>query len=221
MRAPYLVLLFALCLPLQAGDPADLNSAVEMFRSPRPAVRAEGSRLADKELRKLLAPLLKAMKDQDPEVRRRVREAILGLVPNHGREPAKPQQGQRLFALGKVGLQFQWVNKNAMPAHLWIQLPGALGANDAVAQASVMRLGLIGKFVLLPKHGRCFRIDEVKPNSAAAKIGLIAGDTILTINKQAVNSWANFLKAIGKQKSFAGSTLKGLRGNASLEIVVR
>ena len=37
----------------------------------------------------LLAPLLKAMNDPDPEVRRRVREAILGLVPHLGREPLK------------------------------------------------------------------------------------------------------------------------------------
>ena len=102
MRGPCLVLLFALCLPLQAGDPADLNSAVEMFRSPRPAVRAEGSRLADKQLRKLLAPLLKAMKDQDPEVRRRVREAILGLVPNHGREPETQKERVNRFALAQL-----------------------------------------------------------------------------------------------------------------------
>ena len=68
MRALYLVLLFALCLPLQAGDPQDLDRAVEMFRSPHPAVRVEGSKVADKELRKLLAPLLKAMEDPDPEV---------------------------------------------------------------------------------------------------------------------------------------------------------
>ncbi len=36
----------------------------------------------DTELRRMLAPLLKAMQDPDPEVRRRAREAILGLVPN-------------------------------------------------------------------------------------------------------------------------------------------
>ncbi len=90
MRALYLVVLITLCLPLQAGDPADLNTAVEMFRSPHPAVRAEGTKIADRELRKLLAPLLKAMEDPDPEVRRRVREAILALVPFHDRE-AKAQ----------------------------------------------------------------------------------------------------------------------------------
>ena len=97
MRALYLVLLITLCLPLQAGDPADLNSAVEMFRSPRPAVRAEGSRIADKELRRLLAPFMKALKDPDPEVRRRVNEAILALVPFHDREPeTRKQRGNRL-----------------------------------------------------------------------------------------------------------------------------
>ncbi len=47
MRALYLVVLITLCLPLQAGDPANLNTAVEMFRSPHPAARAEGSKIAD------------------------------------------------------------------------------------------------------------------------------------------------------------------------------
>ena len=66
MRALYLVVLITLCLPLQAGDPADLNTAIKMFRSPHAAMRAEGSKIANRELRKLLAPLLKAMEGPDP-----------------------------------------------------------------------------------------------------------------------------------------------------------
>ena len=63
MRTLYLFVLITLCLPLQAGDPADLNTAVEMFRSPHPSVRVEGTKIAGRELRKLLAPLLRAMED--------------------------------------------------------------------------------------------------------------------------------------------------------------
>ncbi len=232
MRALYLVLLVTLCLPLQAGDPADLNRAVEMFRSPHPAVRAEGSKLADKELRQLLAPLLKAMKDPDPEVRRRVREAVLGLVPDHGREPQKAPLGVNVKQFVKVGWQFKFPNQPNLVPRVQviprIRMPKAqrfglhffqpIGAN---AMALVARLGLVGNFIAVPKRGIGFRVMAVTPNSAAAKAGLIAGDTILTINKQPVNSWANFLKAIGKKRSFSGSTLKGLRGNGNLAIVVK
>ena len=123
MRALHLVVIITLCLPLQAGDPADLNTAVEMFRSPHPAVRAEGSKIADRELRKLLAPLLKAMEDPDPEVRRRVREAILGLVPHHGREPER-----------EPGL----VNANAVFAVQWMNQLAIQNKNNAAAGIGIL-----------------------------------------------------------------------------------
>ncbi len=52
-----------------------------LFRSPDAGTRAAGSQLAERELRRLLAPLLEALKDGDPEVRRRARRSILSLVP--------------------------------------------------------------------------------------------------------------------------------------------
>ena len=52
------------------------------------AVDTVKNRLAERELRKLLAPLLKAMKGDDPEVRRRARRSILSLVPGDGPEQA-------------------------------------------------------------------------------------------------------------------------------------
>ena len=226
MRAPYLVLLFVLCLPLQAGDPADLNRAIEMFRSPRAAVRAEGSKLADKELRKLLAPLLEAMKDQDTEVRRRVREAILGLVPDHGREPEKKRNLANVNRFVNVNqLVGKWVFAPQLGLKLKLQPAAVAGLlrpqHEVAAQMALMHLGLVGRFVAVPKRGTGFRVIKVVRNSAAAKVGLIAGDTILTINKQAVNSWQAFLKVMGKRRNFVGLTLKGLRGKGALEIAVK
>ena len=108
---------------------------------------------------------------------------------------------------------------DAEPFVLWRAQFG--NQNERIARIAVARLGLVGNFIIVPKQGIGFRVMAVTPNSAAARAGLIAGDTILTINKQAVRSWASFLRAIGKKKSFSGSTLKGLRGNGSLEISVK
>ena len=79
MRALAVALL--LSVPLTAGDNSSLEKAVELFRSPDAGKRAAGSQLAERELRKFLAPLLEAMEDGDPEVRRRARRSVLSLVP--------------------------------------------------------------------------------------------------------------------------------------------
>jgi HEAT repeat protein len=89
MRALAVALL--LSVPLTAGDKPSLEKAVELFRSPDAGQRAAGSQLAERELRKLLAPLLKAMEDDDPEVRRRARRSILSLVPGEVEKEKKPQ----------------------------------------------------------------------------------------------------------------------------------
>ncbi len=89
MRALAVALL--LSVPLSAGDESSLEKAVELFKSPDAGQRAAGSQLADRELRKLLAPLLKAMEDDDPEVRRRARRSILSLVPGEVEKEKKPQ----------------------------------------------------------------------------------------------------------------------------------
>jgi C-terminal processing protease CtpA/Prc len=83
-----------LSVPLAAGDEPSLKKAVGLFRSPSPATREAGSQLADRELRRLLAPLLEAMEDRDPEVRRRARRSILSLVPGEVEKEARDAKPQ-------------------------------------------------------------------------------------------------------------------------------
>jgi len=90
MRAMAVALL--LSVPLTAGDESSLEKAVELFRSPDAAKRAAGSQLAKRQLRRLLAPLLAAMKDDDPEVRRRARRSIVSLVPGETNEPQTEEE---------------------------------------------------------------------------------------------------------------------------------
>ena len=63
-----------------AGDASPLDRAVEKFKSRNPAERDAAQKELDTELRRMLAPLLKAMQDPDPEVRRRARESLLALI---------------------------------------------------------------------------------------------------------------------------------------------
>ena len=219
MRVLYLVVLITLCLPLQAGDPADLDSAVEMFRSPHPAVRAEGTKIADGELRKLLAPLLKAMKDPDPEVRRRVREAILGLVPHHGHEPEREPDlvNARVFIKwakfvnkGKFVIQ----NKNIRFV-FW-------NGKIQTAAAVVGKFGVTGKFIIrVANAGRRLRITQVLKGSAAEQAGLLKGDTILSVNGTALSNYEVFLKALDPRRGWSGAKLKVARGARIFEITVK
>ncbi len=231
MRALYLVVLITLCLPLQAGDPADLRQAVEMFRSPHPAVRAEGTKIADRELRKLLAPLLKAMKDPDPEVRRRVREAILGLVPHHGREP----ETQKAPANRPALVQFQaikffqlQVNKRMPPLfqmplqqkNLFYVYTQFVTQNQKAAKV-VGKFGVTGKFVKVANAVRGLRVDQVRKGSAAEQAGILKGDTILSVNGTALLSYEVFVKALDPRRGWSGAKLKVMRGARIFQITVK
>ena len=75
-------LFFLFCSFAVAGDAGPLDQALEKFKSRDPKVRDAGQREMDTELRRILAPILKALDHDDPEVRRRARKALLALVPN-------------------------------------------------------------------------------------------------------------------------------------------
>ncbi len=237
MRVLYLVVLVTLCLPLQAGDAADLSQAVEMFRSPHPAVRAEGTKIADRELRKLLAPLLKAMEDPDPEVRRRVRGAILALVPFHDREPETQKERanrlagrlwplwgqfnkQRIVRMPRFQMQ-PLQQKNLFYGQLVIQkaaLDVLVIPNTAQA---VSKFGVTGKFIKVANAGRGLRVNRVLKGSAAEQAGLLKGDTILSVNSTAFTNYKALLKALDPRRGWSGAKLKVMRGARIFEITVK
>ena len=87
--------LLALCLPLSAGDADVLNAAVKSFESESGAVRQNASKAVRRYLEQELAPLIKAMKSEDPEVARRARDA-LAAQPEYQQD--KPEQPARVVA---------------------------------------------------------------------------------------------------------------------------
>ncbi len=222
MRVLYLVVLITFCLPLQAGDPADLNTAVEMFRSPHPAVRAEGSKIADRELRKLLAPLLKAMEDPDPEVRRRVREAILGLVPYHGREPEREPDLVNFIKWAKFVNKGQLIIQNKNNAAMGIGILGVIQNKNVQKDAKVVgKFGVTGKFIKVANAGRGLRVNRVLKRSAAEQAGLLKGDTILSVNGTAFTNYEALLKALDPRRGWSGVKLRVMRGARIFEITVK
>ena len=162
-------MLFVLLLAplLSAGDRDVLEGAVELFRSDRPATRAEGSRLAVEEMRKLLAPVLKAMEDKDPEVRRRARRAILTLVPRALEE--EPRQKDPRMRMPQF--QVAWKLAQANRAQLRLVLVNGL-----------LQMHMFG--VNGAPHARGFRLTSVKIGGRAAQLGLKVGDILLSINDQ-------------------------------------
>lgn len=103
-----------LSVPLTAGDRSSLEKAVELFKSQDAGQREAGSQLAERELRRLLAPLLKAMEDDDPEMRRRARRSILSLVPGEV-EKEKPTARVRANTVFRFG-EIQPVHVKQIPA---------------------------------------------------------------------------------------------------------
>jgi len=235
MRALYLVLLVALCLPLQAGDPGNLERAIEMFRSPHPAARAEGSRLANKELRKLLAPLLNAMQDPDPEVRRRVREAILSLVPFH--ERATETQQERQLRMNRAQFealkawQVQIKKQKAVSIPRVQQQKDLLDAikrqlvlrnkNTQKAARVLARFGVTGNFVNIANAGRGLRVDRVEKKSHAENAGLLPGDTILPVNASQFTSYEVFVNTLDPRRGWSGAKLKVLRAARIFQITLK
>ncbi len=235
MRALYLVVLITLCLPLQAGDPTDLNSAVEMFRSPRPVVRAEGSRIADKELRRLLAPFIKALKDPDPEVRRRVSEAILALVPFHDREPETQKQhvnrlalaqaqALKVFRLGVLKQRIVRIPQFNQQKKLFDVLQRQLviqNKNLRKAATVVGKFGVTGNFIQVANAVRGLRVNQVAKGSAAEQAGIVKGDTILSVNGTVFANYEVFLKSLEGRRGWSGAKLKVMRGARIFEITVK
>ncbi len=192
MRVLAVVLL--LSVPLAADEVSSLRSAVKLFRSQDAAQRTLGSQRVDRELRRLLAPLLEALRDEDPEVRRRARRAILSLVPGELEKLAKEKKAAQPVFIRVIGLQGGVGQAfRGRAGHRAFRAVVAKSESPSPTQKQRLALRRIGTRLLpnLGVHWKArwkaplmpgFMVHKVKPESAAALLGLRQGDLIVRID---------------------------------------
>jgi C-terminal processing protease CtpA/Prc len=218
MRALAVALL--LSATLSAGDQGPLAKAVKLFRSPDAGRREAGSQQADRELRKLLAPLLEALEDDDPEVRRRARRSILSLVPGEAEKDAKQQtapQARLAIQRLQVALQAKALRQQAHFVRLQaVQLERI--AEHTRAQKLLRAFGIeTGPVPRLTVNGRpvasARRVLKVMPASRAARHGLHVGDMIVRIDGKRVRNDRELLEVLGAKPDWDRITVTVLRGD--------
>jgi C-terminal processing protease CtpA/Prc len=182
MRATALALL--LCAPLLAGDRTPLAEAVELFKSPDAAEREAGTQQVKEQLRKLLAPLLAALEDEDPEVRRRARRAILSLVPGElEKEEQRVQPVMQQRALQALARNQEAMAKVFAQRHQRRENQGA---------ANLAALGITGESFRQAPLQPGFLVRTVKPGSLAERLGLKCSDLIVSVNRRATSRPGDF-----------------------------
>lgn len=210
-----LLVVAVVSLPLFAADEDALGRAIRLFKSPDPAGRTAGSSLAEKEVRRLLAPLVEAMKDPDPEVRRRAREAVLSIVPEVRRaEPQQPRNLNQALALQFAARAQQrfFVQPQRQERAIILQPPQFKAVWQAaprgVDRLRIAALGVRGTFV--NRLGvRTFRIDVVERDSVAKKAGFAVGDFVLGLDGRPVRQKGH----MQRKKGWSGAAFQLLRGN--------
>ena len=201
MRALAVALL--LSVPLSAGDKPSLEKAVELFRSPDAGKRAAGSQLAERELRKLLAPLLRAIEDDDPEVRRRARRSILSLVPGEAEKEPQTQEKLRAALAELKARQTQLLKALIAQTHRLHEELAQKASRLPVA------FGVHGTRCALNEPG--FFVQEVRKGSRAERLGLRMGDVIVQVNGRAVTRSRDFTAALGDSPDWSRATVTRLR----------
>jgi len=208
MRALAVALL--LSVPLTAGDKSSLERAVELFRSPDAGKRAAGSQLAERELRKLLAPLLKATEDDDPEVRRRARRSILSLVPGEVEKARPPTRAEIQAFLSERRAQ-QIRRFKALTA----QARRSAAQRKQAAGLLLNGFGIHGasnRIKLQRGHVTGLRVLAVQEDSPAARLGLRKGDLILHLNGRTAVGARAVLVALEEGRAWNRVTVSVWRG---------
>ena len=247
MRA--LVLALLVVVPSLAADETSLQKAVRLFHSKDAAAREQGSRTADASLRKLLAPLLQALEDKDPEVRRRARRAILGLVPGELEKEQQPAQAPqqlaiRLALLGqlrqaqaqRVRLQFAPVLRLADvqdkhqfgPVRVRLaDVPALLRAQrraeEAKSRELIHQFGLTTREfngTIARKSAHGFQVLKVAQHSRAARLGLVKNDIVVRVDRTDVKTLKEFAAALGPQKGWDRLRLRVLRRGEWLNLPI-
>ncbi len=233
MRYLALAIALLLAVPLLAGGNPTLERAIDGFRSRDPDRRVASSKLARDECRRLLAPLIRAMEDKDPEVRRRARQTILALVPRKAEDPVV---AERKKAEQFVNVQnWQVAQKKAMRVQIqfWKRqqkdLQNRIRANQnrtRVGNLFVRRIGFRGVpayGVVIPgkrEVGKGFMVQGVHGGTTAHKMGLRAGDIVLSVNGTPVVSADHFQIALGNRPDWRRVSFQVLRARKTVTLTL-
>ncbi len=156
-----LILGIALLFPLAllAEEATVLHEAVKGFGSADPAAREAASRQAQDEVRKLLAPLLEALNDRDPEVRRRARAAlqmelpqpVMREVPNwHPMKAAGPPD-----AVANQDHPNAWASRTGNMGQQWLKLGYRKGMRvNRIRIYEVNRAGAVSRVATVDDKGK-------------------------------------------------------------------
>ena len=219
MRALLLGLL--VIVPSLAGEETSLQKAVRLFRSTDAAAREQGSRRADHVLRELLAPLLQALEDKDPEVRRRARRAILGLVPG---ELEKEKEAQTAVATRQVILaRLPWrVRPTPQEILKFVNAEQMLlRVRRTEAGARLRKFGIEVRVVVPRGQVRGgLHVRRVHEKTKAAGFGLRVGDHILAVNGKRVTTFEELHGALGKKPAWDKVKFRVLRAGRQINLPV-
>jgi len=207
MRA--LVLLLPLAVAF-AGDTAPLEDAAKQWASESPDVRDIASRTVAVELRRQLAPILDAMRSDDPEVRRRARAALESLLPPRPPEPEPQEQQQwqgRVLIFNNAGVGGAAGAPQALRVILNAQGQAVLVQDQGEAQ-QLKAKGIAGQPVddpvmreqLCLAEGRGFAVTAVDAGSDAERLGIKARDILLSMDGHPVKQGGEVLKALAAPK---------------------
>ena len=198
MRALILVLPVAIAL---AGDVAPLENAARQWASDSAEERDAGSRAVAQHLQRELAPIVAAMRSPDPEVRRRARAALEGLLPPRPPEPQAPEPQQQMAArliVNQNGAQQIRFVLNAQGQMVLAQLDqGEIQQLKAKGIMGVAVDDLLLRDQLCLAEGRGFAVIGVDAGSDAARLGIEAYDVLISIDGRPVKQPAEVLKGFG------------------------
>ena len=197
---------FLLALPLLAGDGAPLAEAVRAFESDHPARRDAASRIVQELPQERLAPLIEALRSDDPEVRSRARQSLEAFLPARpsSAEEEEHQAGaivlrgnrQNRVVVRLVqgnGQQLKNVNGRLVPDNAYERLKEFGADGEAAADPTLRRH-------LRLAAGRGFLVTDVKEDSRAWRLGLRAEDIVLRIDDAPVMTPEDVEGALGEEK---------------------
>lgn len=228
MRALGFLLLFL--LPLSAGETGLLARSVAKFKSDHAAERDAASQAVGRFLRAELAPLVAAVRSDDPEVSRRAREAIASLLPPGKTVEQEDEEsgGNMIIGIGGPGgraaRNLRFVLRANRKGQLVFVQGGDQKQNEALKKYGLEGYGITETMVrrqLQLADGRGFAVSKVVRETAAARIGLERHDIILSIGGRPVQRADQVVKALGKPETWKRLAMSILRAGKVVALGAR